>query len=274
MARPSRSFIPRRTFLRGALVGGASVAVPLPRLAGMLNGNGTAYADGKPLPVRFGTWFFGNGIIPERWIPSRTGSGNNWTLSEQLEPLQAVKPYLNVLTGFTIKIPNNAPHASMPCAALTGAQTGGGGVLLPSVDQVVAKLTGTGAIYPTGLHVGVSNTTGATSLGLAISYGGPNAPNPPNYSPAALFKSLMQFATTAGGAPKPADPELSNRNLVLDAVLADAKALRVRLGTDDQQRLDLHMEGLGQLQQQIVAAEMPRATGTLNDPDKTYPTRG
>jgi hypothetical protein len=274
MARASRSFIPRRTFLRGALVGGASVAVPLPRLAGMLNGNGTAYADGKPLPVRFGTWFFGNGIIPERWIPSRTGSGNNWTLSEQLAPLQAIKPYLNVLTGFTIKIPNNAPHASMPCAALTGAQTGGGGVLLPSVDQVVAKMTGAGAIYPTGLHVGVSNTTGATSLGLAISYGGPNAPNPPNYSPAALFKSLMQFATTAGGAPKPADPELLNRNLVLDAVLADAKALRVRLGTDDQQRLDLHLAGLGQLQQQIVAAEMPRATGSITDPDKSYPTRG
>ena len=73
MSRPSRRSIPRalprRTFLRGVLVGGASVAVPLPRLACMLNGNGTAYADGKPLPVRFGTWFFGNGIIPERWVP-------------------------------------------------------------------------------------------------------------------------------------------------------------------------------------------------------------
>src|SRR5450432_94876 len=274
MSRRSRSFIRRRTFLRGVLAGGATVAVPLPRLSGMLNGNGTAYADGKALPVRFGTWFFGNGIIPDRWVPPRTGAGVSWALSEELAPLQAVKPYLNVLTGFTIKIPNNAPHASMPCAALTGAQTGGGGVQLPSIDQLVAKLNGTGAVFPTGLHVGVSNTSGATSLGLAISYAGPNAPNPPNYSPAALFKSLMQFATTAGGMPKPADPELSNRNLVLDAVLADAKALRVRLGTDDQQRLDLHLAGLGQLQQQIVAAEMPRATGTITDPDKSYPTRG
>jgi hypothetical protein len=273
MARPSRSFIRRRTFLRGVLAGGATVAVPLPRLAGMLDGNGTAYADGKPLPVRFGTWFFGNGIIPPRWVPLRTGAGANWTLSEQLAPLAAVKPYLNVLTGFTIKVPNNAPHASMPCAALTGAQTGGGGVQLPSVDQVVAKMTGTGAVFPTGLHVGVSNTTGATSLGLAISYAGPNAPNPPNYSPASLFKSLMQFATT-GGTPKPPDPELLNRNMVLDAVLADAKALRARLGADDQQRLDLHLQGIAQLQQQIVAAEMPKATGTISDPDKTYPTRG
>ena len=273
----SRSFIPRRTFLRGVLVGGATVAVPLPRLSCMLNGNGTAYADGQALPVRFGTWFFGNGIIPDRWVPPRTGTGANWALSEELAPLQAVKPWLNVLTGFSIKVPNNAPHASMPCAALTGANTGGGGVQLPTVDQVVAKLpasSAAGVVFPTGLHVGVSNTSGATSLGLAISFAGPNAPNPPNYSPAGLFKNLMQFASTSGGAPKPADPELLNRGLVLDAVLEDAKALRLRLGADDQQRLDLHLQGLGQLQQQIVAAEMPKATGTITDPDKTYPMRG
>ncbi|HEY2729230.1 MAG TPA: DUF1552 domain-containing protein [Polyangia bacterium] len=274
MGRLNRSFVPRRTFLRGVLAGGVSVAVPLPRLACMLNGNGTASAQGKPLPVRFGTWFFGNGIIPERWVPSHTGVGNNWTLSEQLAPLLAVKPWLNVVTGLSIKIPNAAPHASMPCAALTGAQTGGGAVQLPSVDQVVAKINGAGAIYPTGLHVGISNTSGATSLGLAISYAGPNAPNAPNYSPSMLFSKLMQFATTAGSTPKPPDPELLNRTLVLDAVREDAASLRTRLGTGDQQRLDLHLQGLGQLQQQIVAAEMPKATGTINDPDKTYPMRG
>jgi hypothetical protein len=275
MPRPSRSrfTLPRRTFLRGVLAGGGSVAVPLPRLAGMLNDSGTAYADGGALPVRFGTWFFGNGIIPERWVPARTGMGASWTLSEQLAPLAAVKPWLNVLTGFTIKVPNNAPHASMPCAALTGAQTGGGGVQLPSIDQLVAKTAGAGTVFPTGLHVGISNRTGATSLGLAISYAGPNAPNPPNYSPANLFKSLMQFASTAG-APKPADPELFNRGLVLDAVREDVKTLRTRLGADDQHRLDLHLDGVAQLQQQIVAAEMPKATGTISDPDKTYPGRG
>ncbi len=56
-----RNGISRRTVLRGVLAGGISVAVPLPRLGAMLNGNGTAYADGMPLPTRFGFWFFGNG---------------------------------------------------------------------------------------------------------------------------------------------------------------------------------------------------------------------
>ena len=36
----------RRTMLRG-LVGGTAIALPLPRLAAMLDGNGTAYADGS-----------------------------------------------------------------------------------------------------------------------------------------------------------------------------------------------------------------------------------
>ncbi|HXI58521.1 MAG TPA: DUF1552 domain-containing protein [Polyangia bacterium] len=274
MARSSRTIIPRRLMLRGMLAGGAaSVAVPLPRLAGMLNSNGTAYAAGGALPIRFGTWFFGNGIIPDRWVPSRTGVGNNWTLSEQLAPLQDVKPWLSVVTGLTIKIPNNAPHASMPAAALTGAQVGGGAVQSASIDQLISNTINTGTLYPTGIHVGISNTSGATSLGLAISYKGPNAANSPNYSPANLFKSLVQYAT-APGMPKPVDPELLNRSLVVDAVLEDAKALRMRLGKADQDRMDNHLTGLAQLQNQITAAQMPRATGTIKDPDMVYPTRG
>src|SRR6188508_1942241 len=118
MTMPSKFSLRRRTFLRGIMAGGVAVAVPLPRLAGMMNGNGAAYADGAALPVRFGTWFFGNGIIPDRWVPKLTGAGEEWQLSEQLAPLLDVKPWLNVLTGFSIKIPNNSPHASMPCAAL------------------------------------------------------------------------------------------------------------------------------------------------------------
>src|SRR5882757_654704 len=155
MARSSRTILPRRSFLRGVLVGGISVAVPLPRLFGMLNGNGTAFADATPLPLRFGTWFFGNGIIPDRWVPITTGSGSGWALSEQLAPLSAVKPWLSVLSGFSIKIPNNAPHSSMPTAALTGAQITNS-VQLPSIDQVIAPLIGAGTAYPTGIHVGVS----------------------------------------------------------------------------------------------------------------------
>lgn len=267
-----RFFLHRRTFLRGILGGSVAIAVPLPRLGGMLNGNGTAYANGAALPLRFGTWFFGNGIIPERWVPRRTGLGDEWQLSEQLAPLLAVKSHLAVLSGFSIKIPNAAPHASMPCAALTGAQTQGNSVRLPSIDQLIASKTGVGSVFPGGLHVGVSNRTGGGSLGLNISYRGMNAPNPPEYSPAALFKQLLGFANTGG--PKPVDPELLYRSAVLDAVAEDAKALKARIGVEDRDRLDHHLEGLSQLQGQIAKQAMPVATGPIVDPDKAYPNRG
>ncbi len=277
MASSTRSILPRRIFLRGLIAGGISVAVPLPRLFGMLNSNGTAFADGTPLPLRFGTWFFGNGIIPDRWNPKTTGTGNAWALSEELAPLQEVKPWLSVLSGLAIKIPNNAPHASMPSAALSGAQVNGNATGLATIDQLVANVLN-GSPFKSGLHVGISNTSGATSLGLAISYGGTggaNAPNNPNFSPAALFKQLMGYASTTPGMPSTPDPELLRRAQVLDAVAEDAKALRTRLGKDDQQRLDLHLDGLTQLQAQITKQEAPRTnTNVLVDPDKAYANRG
>ena len=52
----------RRAVLRGALATGAAVAIPLPIFDAMLNSKGTAFAQGTPLPRRYCTWFFGNGI--------------------------------------------------------------------------------------------------------------------------------------------------------------------------------------------------------------------
>jgi hypothetical protein len=268
----SRHSLSRRTLLRGILSGGVAVAVPLPLLNAMLNGNGTAYANGAPMPVRFGTWFFGNGIIPERWVPHTTGQGTAWQLSEQLSPLAQVKPWLSVLTGLSVKIPNSSAHASHPCAALTGAQTGPGQVRLASIDQLIAPIIKGSTAYPSGLHVGVSNQTGATTLGLAISYRGPNAANPPNFSPAALYRELLGF-TNAGSAGA-VDPELAYRKSVLDAVAEDANALRLRLGAEDQKRLDQHLEGLHELQGRIAKQSMPITTGPAPNPDMLYPSRG
>jgi hypothetical protein len=250
--------------------GGLAVAVPLPRLTGMLNGNGTAYAAGGPLPVRFGTWFFGNGIIPSRWVPPRTGVGDNWGLSEQLNPLQVVKPYISVVTGLVIKGPDISPHKAHPVQVLTAAQTGAGTVQLPTIDQVASAITNTSTLYPKGLHVGLANSGGT----MNTSWSGPNAPNAPEMNPAALFQTLLKYATPGTGKAAPPDPSLLRRRMVLDAIADESKALRGRLGVEDQHRLDQHLSGLHQLQNQLVAAGMPRVTGTITDPDKAYPTRG
>jgi Protein of unknown function (DUF1552) len=272
MAVFGRNGISRRTVLRGVLAGGASVIIPLPRLGGMLNGNGTAYANGTPLPVRFGFWFFGNGIIPSRWVPDATGVGSAWTLSEELAPLLEVKPWLSVVTGMDVKVPDSAAHASFPACALSGANNGQKTMLLPSIDQVIAQLIGAGTTFPTGIPIGIGNSSGSTALGDIMSFSGVNQPNPPYFSPTTVFQKLVQFANTS--SPMPPDPELLRRQMVLDAVTTEANALRTKLGTEDQQRLDRHLEGIQQLQSQIMRAQGPKVNGTLVDPDMAYPNRG
>jgi hypothetical protein len=39
----------------------------------MLDANGEALADGAPLPLRFGVWFWGNGSQPGAWAPAALG---------------------------------------------------------------------------------------------------------------------------------------------------------------------------------------------------------
>jgi hypothetical protein len=267
------------------LAGGISVVIPLPRMAGMLNGNGTAYASGAPLPLRYGTWFFGNGINPPEWVPAATGVGSAWTLSTALMPLQPVKSYLQVITGLTNMIPPDPAHKGRPAAALTGANAGGADVLLPSIDQVLAPILNKGAMpaLPNGLHVGISNTSGAGALDLRVSFRGPSASNPPQYDPEAVFNQLVMFGgnTTTGGTmgAKAPDPQLARRKRALDAVLDSAASLRARLGKADQIRLDQHMDGVHQIENQIaILSTMPTTPTTTNaklvDPAMAYPNMG
>ena len=71
----------------------------------MLNGNGTAYAQtATPVSPLYVTWFFGNGSLPGRWKPAKTGSGAAWDLSPQLQPLASFKSYLTVISGLENKL--------------------------------------------------------------------------------------------------------------------------------------------------------------------------
>src|SRR5437764_683435 len=90
----------RRRILRGML-NGAAVTVSLPFLDSILNESGTALAaTGQPLPMRFGTWFWGLGCDPSIFIPKTTGS--NYELPPQLAPIAKVKQQVNVFTNYNV----------------------------------------------------------------------------------------------------------------------------------------------------------------------------
>jgi hypothetical protein len=263
----------RRTFLRGA---GAMVA--LPTLEAMLNSHGTAFAQGQPLPLRFASYFWGNGCTLANWTPGATGAG--WPLTPELQPLAAVQDYVNVVSGHSIKTPNLRGHHNGACAILSGtpfiplppngapynSKFGG-----PSLDQVIAGKIGNTAFKSVQISVSKRVTTGEGPTLQYISHQGPDAPMPPTFSPAAFFNQVFANFTPQSST----DPKNSLRASVLDAVKGDANRLRARLGSADKARLDAHLTAIGDVQTQIMAlppvltsaCQLPNPTPTNDNSD-------
>jgi hypothetical protein len=267
--------------LRGAL-GGLGISVALPPLEAMFNGNGDAYADGTAIPKRLGIFFWGNGVKPDRWVPTNTGAG--WAPSPSLMPLATagVADYVNVVSGTLITSGTERGHHSGTVGILSGAplisQPAGGAPYrstfsMPSIDQVAAKVIGTTSQFPS-LEVGISNRVNGnegTTLHY-LSHSGPDSPNPPEYDPAKLFARVFSTVKppTAGGTPM-VDATLGYRKSVLDSVLADLTKVRARVGSADQARIDLHTAGVRDLENRLAAASMPMAV-TMGCKTPTMPS--
>ncbi|HLU65498.1 MAG TPA: DUF1552 domain-containing protein, partial [Kofleriaceae bacterium] len=78
------------------------------------------------------------------------------------------------------------------------------------------------------------------------SYNGPDSLNPPIMRPTQLWDLLFQ-------AP-PDTAELTRRADLIDAVMGDAATLSMKLGAEDQQRLDAHLSHLSDIQRRLRLA--------------------
>ena len=269
----------RRALLRGAF-GGAAASVALPALEAMLNTSGTALAGGKPLPKRLGVFFWGNGVRHKRWNPELRGAG--WHLSEELEPLAAVKPYINVVTGMKVKTGNEQGHHAGTVGILSGcpmvsqphpssayASTFSG----PSIDQVAAKVIGRDTPFRS-LELGVCRqvTENEGTTLLYLSHRGPDAPNPPEYDPLRVFDRLFGDAGKPGSAPGGGSSALSlGRDLgksVLDVVSEDARRLGAALGASDKRRMDQHLTSIREIEQRLARDFRPAGAPGCKQPDR------
>lgn len=240
----------RRTALRG-LLGGAAAVVALPTLEAMLNSHGTAMADGTALPKRFVTWFFGNGVRLNKWVPQ--GEGPSYPLSEELAPLAKVKDYLNVMTGFdNFGAESGIGHFS-GMSVLSGCpmkndNQGYGKPGGATIDQRVAAALGSKTLFPS-IELGVSKRIDMYSGPIIqyIAHKSDSQPLPPEYSPQAAFTKL--FGSFSPGS----DPKGPLRVSVLDAIRQDALDIQKRVGKADRERLEAHLESVGTLQKQIAA---------------------
>ena len=88
------------------MLNGGVVTLGLPILNCFLNDNGTAWADGTPLPLRYGTWFWGLGMNSQVFVPKTVGAG--FDLPEEIQMLAPVRDKINLFTNF------NAFRDAMP----------------------------------------------------------------------------------------------------------------------------------------------------------------
>ena len=236
----------RRDVLRGAIAGGA-VALHLPLLDCFFDNSGTALAGGVPIPIRFGTWFWGNGMNPDRWNPQLEGA--DYELPIELAAIAGVRDRINVLSGFDVKLDGtpNTPHESGVLSTLTGtAPAREGDVPAPTVDTLIADAIGT--------------TTRFRSLELSAtgnrehsySRASQSLSNPSEISPVELYARVFgpEFHDPRDGEFMP-DPRLLLRKSVLSAVTDDRQRLERELGAHDRQRVDEYFTAVRQLEQQL-----------------------
>lgn len=276
----------RRFALRGAL-SGIGVTMWLPVLDIMTNDNGDAFAQGDELPTTFGIWFWGNGVHPQYWTPSATGKGDAWQLSRNLEPFADLKDHITVVTGLNMMDGVFKGHGWGNVYILAGGDGQSASVTsdvdrhrnvsfeqssstqyVPTIDQLIADKIGVGLPYAS-IETGVMEfrgiDMGTTSKNLA--HRGPHDFLPPERNPKVLFDRLFGDGVPDTG---PGAPSLvfSNelRRSTLDAVSADAKRLQARLGAEDRQRIDRHLESIRAIEQRLVSmdsqgTEQPQQTG-------------
>jgi hypothetical protein len=244
--------ISRRTVLRGML-GGAAVSVGLPLLDCFLNDTGTALAQGAPLPLRFGTWFWGCGMNPDRWVPGEEGA--DYDLPAELEALAGVRQHVSVLSGFNTILDGrpNLPHWTGVMATLTGSVPSvEPEVPAPTLDVLISGRIGTSTRFRS-LEL---NATGVP--GQSYSRASESIINSSTVSPLELYTRIFGpgFIDPSGGPFVP-DPKTVLRQSVLSAVRDDAARLEALLGSHDRQRLEQYFTSLRQLENQIEVSLTP-----------------
>ncbi len=252
----------RRSFLRGTLAG-ATVGVGVPFLNLFLNEHGSALASGAPMPLRFGTWFWGLGHTPGRGM--RAHEGTDYEFIEECTSLEPYKKeYINYYSGFNTPLDGaaSAVHYTGWVAGKTGSvPTGFGMMPAPTLDTIIADKIGNKSRFKS---LELSSTGNPVD---SYSYRSAGNHNAAEVSPLNFYNRLFgpEFRDPADKDFKP-DPRIMLRQSVLSAVEEDRKRLVQTVGYDDKARLDQYFTSVRELEQQLEVSLSPPAMEACHKP--------
>ncbi len=258
----SRTLLKRRELMLSMGAAGF-LAVPLFR-------DSFVEAQAATYPLRFVVLHLAGGV----YFPNGQEGIGGWTFDKVLKPMAGVQSDSLQLHGFNndagaaMWSHSNEPHG----AAMRGLLTGDSSVWMDGVanwaltdtidQQIAAQIAGNTKFQ--SLQFGIS-TKGAQIDQMRISVKGGSA-LPPVDAPSTMFARLFanfipgtqptttatSTGTTAPVAP-PADTSARGRS-ILDLLKNEVTALKAVAGTNEQQKLDQHLESLRGLEQQLGPA--------------------
>ena len=236
----------RRRFLRGMLNGGV-VTLSLPLLNCFLNDNGTALASGAPLPMRFGTWFWGLGMNSKIFVPTKIGA--EFDLPEELAVLAPVKKHLNVYTNFNAmrdSSPNLCHYTGWIITRSGQAPIGSEDRPGETIDVTISRIIGRNTRFQS------ISATANGDVRTSFSYENANSINAPETSPVNFYKQLFtgdyQDPNATTFTP---NARIMARKSVLSGVLDQTKQLSKMVSAEDRARLDQYYTNLRDLERQF-----------------------
>ncbi|MGB8852831.1 MAG: DUF1552 domain-containing protein [Pirellulales bacterium] len=239
---------PRRSVLKAA---GTTLALPfLPSLGWK------AFAAEQPVapPKRMVFLSFGFGVTNETWFPDKKKTGADWPLSEGLTPLARHKNRLTVIQGLSNKFANEAHWGST--FYLTGANRyatpGSSFSNSISADQVAAEQFGRHTRFPSLQFTSQDAGGSGHGPGLSLAWNRQGKPLAGVDTPLAAYEKLFGDEKTPL-----ADRErmLREQRSVLDAVLAQAKAIDKTLSKRDKDKLDEYFQSIREIETRLAKEE-------------------
>jgi hypothetical protein len=229
------------------MVGGAAVNVALPLMNCLLNTNGTAFADGNPLPVRFGTWGWGLGMTKAIFVPKKYGT--EYDLPEEIAALASVQKHMNLITNtqaFRDNYQNLCHYTGWVIARTGAAPKDQKDIPGETIDVTIANQIGSSTRFKS------LTATATGDVRNTYSYENSNTPNAPEWSPLQFYTRLFgpEFPDPNAATFKP-NPRIMVRESVLSGVMDQTKNLMKAVPADDRARLDQYFTGLRHLEQQF-----------------------
>jgi hypothetical protein len=247
----SKKHLPRRTLLKGA---GASLALPL--LDAMIPAQTALGQTPAANQTRLGFVYFPHGALQDEWEPKTIGRNPDFPYI--LEPLEAVRDYVTVISGLRNKGGESAsPHGIIQetwlnaCSPRGRNPETGVGV---TVDQIAARYLGQDTPLPSLELCG--------EPGGIISWRTPNQPLPMEGNPRKVFYTMFGQGDTAAER----EAILSTTNSLLDYVQDATASLNRRLDAADRVKVSDYLDSVREIEVRVQRLE-ESAESMANLPD-------